>query len=69
VNLFGCFAQFETAFRKERQLEGISKAKAEGVYKGRHPCRSIGPFPRLSRRWKCSRTRVRWSDQPVHHRR
>ena len=29
--------QFETALRKERQLEGIAKAKAEGVYKGRKP--------------------------------
>jgi DNA invertase Pin-like site-specific DNA recombinase len=35
VNLLGCFAQFETAIRKERQLEGIAKAKAEGKYKGR----------------------------------
>jgi DNA invertase Pin-like site-specific DNA recombinase len=37
VNLLGCFAQFETALRKERQLEGISKAKSEGRYKGRKP--------------------------------
>jgi len=35
VNLLGCFAQFETAIRKERQLEGIAKAKIEGKYKGR----------------------------------
>jgi DNA invertase Pin-like site-specific DNA recombinase len=35
VNLLGCFAQFETALRKERQMEGIAKAKAEGAYKGR----------------------------------
>ena len=35
VNLLGCFAQFETAIRKERQLEGIAKAKVAGVYKGR----------------------------------
>jgi DNA invertase Pin-like site-specific DNA recombinase len=35
VNLLGCFAQFETAIRKERQLEGIAKAKQAGVYKGR----------------------------------
>jgi DNA invertase Pin-like site-specific DNA recombinase len=33
--MLGVFAQFETALRKERQLEGIAKAKAEGVYKGR----------------------------------
>lgn len=35
--MLGVFAQFETALRKERQLEGISKAKAAGVYKGRKP--------------------------------
>lgn len=33
--MLGVFAQFETAIRKERQLEGIAKAKAAGVYKGR----------------------------------
>jgi DNA invertase Pin-like site-specific DNA recombinase len=27
----GVFAEFETNLRRERQLEGIAKAKAEGV--------------------------------------
>ncbi len=31
------FAEFETNLRRERQLEGIAKAKAAGVYKGRKP--------------------------------
>lgn len=35
VNLLGCFAEFETSLRRERQAEGIAKAKAAGVYKGR----------------------------------
>ena len=35
LQMLGVFAEFETAIRKERQLEGIAKAKAEGVYKGR----------------------------------
>jgi DNA invertase Pin-like site-specific DNA recombinase len=35
LNLLGVFAQFETQLRRERQLEGIAKAKAEGIYKGR----------------------------------
>ncbi len=35
LQMLGVFAQFETAIRKERQLEGIAKAKAEGVYRGR----------------------------------
>jgi len=30
----GVFAEFETNLRRERQLEGIAKAKAAGVYKG-----------------------------------
>jgi hypothetical protein len=33
----GMFAEFETNLRRERQLEGIAKAKAAGVYKGRPP--------------------------------
>jgi DNA invertase Pin-like site-specific DNA recombinase len=33
--MLGVFAEFETNLRRERQLEGIAKAKAEGVYKGR----------------------------------
>jgi DNA invertase Pin-like site-specific DNA recombinase len=35
LQMLGVFAQFETALRRERQMEGISKAKAEGRYKGR----------------------------------
>ena len=31
------FAEFETALRRERQLEGVAKAKAAGVYTGRKP--------------------------------
>jgi DNA invertase Pin-like site-specific DNA recombinase len=37
LNLLGVFAELETNRRKERQLEGIAKAKAEGVYKGSKP--------------------------------
>jgi len=35
LDMLGVFAEFETNLRKERQAEGIAKAKAEGVYKGR----------------------------------
>ncbi|WFU00979.1 recombinase family protein [Rhizobium sp. CB3171] len=35
LQMLGVFAEFETAIRKERQLEGVAKAKADGVYKGR----------------------------------
>ncbi len=37
LQMLGVFAEFETAIRKERQLEGIGAAKAKGVYKGRPP--------------------------------
>jgi DNA invertase Pin-like site-specific DNA recombinase len=35
LDMLGVFAEFETNLRKERQLEGVAKAKAAGVYKGR----------------------------------
>jgi DNA invertase Pin-like site-specific DNA recombinase len=35
LDMLGVFAEFETNLRRERQLEGIAKAKAEGVYKRR----------------------------------
>src|SRR6266852_2876242 len=37
LDMLGVCGEFETNLRKERQLEGISKAKLAGVYKGRKP--------------------------------
>jgi DNA invertase Pin-like site-specific DNA recombinase len=37
LQMLGVFAEFETSLRRERQMEGIAKAKARGVYKGRKP--------------------------------
>ena len=37
LDMLGVFAEFETNLRKERQMEGIAKAKESGVYKGRKP--------------------------------
>jgi len=37
LDMLGVFAEFETSLRKERQMEGIAKAKAEGRYTGRKP--------------------------------
>jgi DNA invertase Pin-like site-specific DNA recombinase len=37
LDMLGVFAEFETNLRRERQLEGIAKAKVAGVYKGRPP--------------------------------
>ncbi|MFT4079277.1 recombinase family protein [Rhodomicrobium sp.] len=37
LDMLGVFAEFETNLRRERQLEGIAKAKEAGVYTGRKP--------------------------------
>ena len=37
LDMLGVFGEFETNLRKERQMEGIAKAKERGVYKGRKP--------------------------------
>lgn len=37
LDMLGVFAEFETNLRRERQMEGIAKAKAAGKYKGRPP--------------------------------
>ncbi|WP_131753245.1 recombinase family protein, partial [Legionella feeleii] len=37
LDMLGVFAEFETNLRRERQLEGIQRAKQEGKYKGRKP--------------------------------
>jgi DNA invertase Pin-like site-specific DNA recombinase len=47
LQMLGVFAEFETALRKERQLEGIAKAKAAGVYKGRKPSVPVDEVQRL----------------------
>lgn len=35
LDMLGVFAEFETNLRRERQIEGIARAKSQGVYKGR----------------------------------
>ncbi len=37
LDMLGVFAEFETNLRRERQMEGIARAKADGIYKGRKP--------------------------------
>jgi DNA invertase Pin-like site-specific DNA recombinase len=37
LDMLGVFAEFETNLRRERQAEGIAKAKKAGVYRGRKP--------------------------------
>ncbi len=48
LGMLGVFAEFETGIRKERQLEGIAKAKAEGVYRGRKPSVDVEAVRKLA---------------------
>jgi DNA invertase Pin-like site-specific DNA recombinase len=68
MNLLAAFAQFETEIRRERQMEGIARAKAAGAYKGRKPSVSaesvrelhnmgLGPSA-IARKLGCGRTTV-----------
>ena len=45
--MLGVFSEFETNLRRERQMEGIAKAKAAGVYKGRKPSIDVNEVKRL----------------------
>jgi DNA invertase Pin-like site-specific DNA recombinase len=50
LDMLGVFAEFETNLRKERQLEGIAKAKAAGVYKGRKPSVDVSQMRALKQK-------------------
>lgn len=45
--MLGVFAEFETNLRRERQMEGIAKAKAAGVYTGRKATIDVEEVRRL----------------------
>lgn len=46
--MLGVFSEFETNLRRERQLEGIAKAKAKGnVYQGRKANINVEEIKRL----------------------
>lgn len=40
LGVLGAVAEFETELRRERQMEGVAKAKAAGKYKGRKPLKA-----------------------------
>lgn len=50
LSMLGVFAEFETNLRRERQLEGIAKAKAAGVYAGKGRPVSV-PAERIKTRY------------------
>src|SRR5262249_2148443 len=47
LDMLGVFVEFETNLRKERQLEGIARAKTAGVYKGRKATIKAGDIAAL----------------------
>ncbi len=50
LDMLGVFAEFETNLRRERQMEGIQRAKKRGVYKGRKPSISTEKVRELKQR-------------------
>ena len=46
LQMLAVFAEFETAIRAERQMDGIAKAKAKGIRFGRKPKRLPTRWPR-----------------------
>ena len=47
--MLSVFSEFETNLRKERQMEGIAKAKVKGVYKGRKPTVDVDKIRELAK--------------------
>jgi DNA invertase Pin-like site-specific DNA recombinase len=47
LDMLAVFAEFETSLRRERQIEGIAKAKAKGVYRGRRATISAAEIGKL----------------------
>ena len=47
LDMLGVFAELETNLRKERQLEGILRAKQKGIYKGRKSSINIDKIKEL----------------------
>jgi len=46
--MLAVFAEFEAGLRRERQMEGITKAKREGKYKGRRRLSVVDDVARLA---------------------
>lgn len=51
LTMFAAFAEFEHSIRKERQVEGIARARIEGKYQGRKPKLSVAQQAELRRRF------------------
>ena len=58
LDILGVFAEFETNLRRERQMEGIAKAKARGVYRGRKPTIDAAEVRRLKKEDRLGATAI-----------
>jgi DNA invertase Pin-like site-specific DNA recombinase len=47
LDMLSVFAEFETNLRRERQMEGIAKAKEKGIYKGRKAMIDVDAIKRM----------------------
>jgi len=57
LTMFAAFAEFEHGIRKERQQEGITRARAEGKYQGRKPKLNEQQQADLLRRYQAGENR------------
>lgn len=58
LDMLGVFAEFENSIRKERQMEGIAKAKERGVYKGRPRSISVAEVRQLKEQEQIGATEI-----------
>ena len=63
LQMLGIFAEFETSLRKERQLEGIAKAKEAG-FKGTQATIELMRGRGFGKRPRCQRGSQTTQDQP-----
>lgn len=57
LTMFAAFAEFEHGIRKERQLEGTARARAEGKYQGRKPKLTVIQQAELMSRYQAGENR------------
>jgi putative DNA-invertase from lambdoid prophage Rac len=57
LTMFAAFAEFEHGIRKERQKEGIARARTEGKYQGRRPKLTAAQQVDLKQRFEAGENR------------
>ena len=57
LTMFAAFAEFEHGIRRERQIEGIARARTEGKYQGHKPKLTDEQQVELRQRFKANENR------------